>query len=343
MISRVLIVGLGSIGKRHLHIARTLFPNSDIRILRHLANNEVHPLSNGNFSCIDEALEFAPNIAVIATPAPFHISAAQQLAEINTHLLIEKPLSINTEGVAQLISTCKKQGVTLLVGYNLRFMSSLKFYRDLLEKNAIGKVLSIRCDMGRYLPSWRSASDYSKNVSARKALGGGVLLELSHEIDYLRWIFGDINWVKATLTRQSELSIDVEDTAHLTLGFTPGPDGHQIVGTVNLDFIRHDAIRLCIAIGEIGSLSWDGITGNVDFYDPKRGEWVRVFQQQHQLDASYISEWVNFIDCINLKIKPLVTGHDGLRCIEVIEAARCSQAHDGKITPVKISTLKIDE
>ena len=59
-------------------------------------------------------------------------------------------------------------------------------------------------------------NDYRKTVSAQKILGGGVLLELSHELDYLRWIFGDVEFVQAQLARQSELDIDVEDTAHIS-------------------------------------------------------------------------------------------------------------------------------
>ena len=70
---------------------------------------------------------------------------------------------------------------------------------DLMQNKIVGKILSVRCEVGQFLPSWRPNIDYRESVSARKALGGGALLELSHEIDYLMWIFGDIDWVKATL------------------------------------------------------------------------------------------------------------------------------------------------
>ena len=185
MINRILIVGLGSIGKRHLRLARSLLPNSDIRILRHKASSEVSEFSNGCFYSLKEAIAFAPQIAVIASPAPFHIPTAQALAENGIHLLIEKPLSDSLYGVTHLLATCKNKGTVLLTGFNLRFLPSLQRFRDLLCEGVIGKTFSFRCEIGQYLPSWRPKCDYRKGVSGRRELGGGALLELSHEIDYL--------------------------------------------------------------------------------------------------------------------------------------------------------------
>jgi predicted dehydrogenase len=335
LINRILIVGLGSIGKRHLRLARELLPNADIRVLRHQATNEVHEYSNGSFFSIEESIAFAPQIAVIANPATFHIATAKALAEAGVHLLIEKPLSASLSGIAQLLETCRGQGVILLVGYNLRLLPSLQRYRDLLSESVIGKVLSVRCEIGQYLPSWRPDSDYRQGVSAQRELGGGALLELSHELDYLRWIFGEVEWIKATLSRQSDLEIDVEDTAHLTLGFLPALDGYQLIGAVNLDFIRHDTTRLCTAIGEKGSLRWNGLTGEVLFYGAGKKEWELMFSYQHHRDDSYMAEWQNFIECVNAHKIPLITGEDGLKVLQIIEAARHSAKSGGQMVEVE--------
>ncbi len=335
MINRILIVGLGSIGKRHLRIARELFPNADIRVLRHQSDIEVPEYSNGMFFSIDEALTFMPQMAVIASPAPFHINTALVLAELGVHLLVEKPLSISLSGVAELLEVCDRKRIVLLTGYNLRFLPSLQRYRDLLGENIIGKVLSVRCEIGQYLPSWRPEGDYRKGVSAKRELGGGALLELSHEIDYLRWIFGEIEWVKATLSRQSNLEIDVEDTAHLTLGFSPAADGRQLIGTVDMDFIRHDTTRLCKAIGEKGSLCWNGLTGEISMYEAEANAWKELSRFQHQIDDSYIAEWKNFIDCVTEKKTPLISGEDGLKALQIIEAVRNSALSFGQLFEVK--------
>ena len=340
MIDRILIIGIGSIGKRHLRFARELVPNADIRVLRHQATNKVPEYSNGCFSSLEESIAFAPQIAVIASPAPFHIPTAQALAEVGVHLLIEKPLSASLNGVMQLLETCQKQDTILLTGYNLRFLPSLQRFRDMLDESVIGKVLSVRCEVGQYLPSWRPENDYRQGVSARREMGGGVLLELSHELDYLRWIFGEVDWVKAALSRQSSLEVDVEDTAHLTLGFTPTVNGHQLIGSVNLDFIRHDTTRQCIAIGEKGSLRWNCLTGGVELYEAGTKEWRELFSHPHQCDDSYLDEWQNLIACITEHKTPLITGEDGLKVLQIIEAARHSATSGGQMSEVENVQIK---
>lgn len=322
MINRILIVGLGSIGKRHLRLARELMPYADIRVLRHQVVNEIPEFSNGIFSHIDEAVTFEPQIAIIASPAPFHTATAQALAEVGVHLLIEKPLSASLNGVEQLINTCHKQGAVLLTGYNLRFLPSLQRFRDLLGEGIVGNVLSVRCEIGQYLPSWRPDSDYRLVVSARQELGGGALLELSHEIDYLRWIFGEVEQVSAWIGRQSEMEIDVEDTAHLILNFSAKDDGHRLVGTLNLDLVRHDTTRLCTAIGENGSIRWNGLTGVVEKFDKGTKAWQVLFIHQHLRDESYLSEWRHLFECIREKKTPLITGEDGQKVLQIIDAAR---------------------
>lgn len=339
MINRILIVGLGSIGKRHLRIARELMPSADIRVLRHEATNEIADYSNGSFSRVEEAVAFSPQLAVIANPAPFHIPVAQALAENGVHLLVEKPLSASLSGVTDLIETCRQKDTALLTGYNLRFLPSLQYFRDALGTNRIGSVISVRAEIGQFLPSWRPESDYRNGVSAKQALGGGALLELSHEIDYLRWIFGEVEWVTATLTRQSRLEIDVEDSAHLVLGFTSTMGSHQLIGTVNMDFIRHDTTRLCTAIGERGTLRWNGVAGEVGVYEQEVGEWRTLFSQHQKRDDSYLSEWQNFLACASGSTRPVITGEDGLMVLEIIEAARISSAQNKKVplTAVKQS------
>jgi predicted dehydrogenase len=335
IINRVLIIGLGSIGKRHLRLARELLPAADIRVLRHQFTNDIPEHANGCFFNLEDALAFRPRIAVIASPAPFHLITAQALAAEGVHLLIEKPLADSLAGVLQLLEVRQKKGIVLVTGYNLRFLPSLQRFRELIVDGNVGKVLSVRCEAGQYLPSWRPESDYRRSVTANKELGGGALLELSHEIDYLRWIFGEVAWVTSSLSRQSGLDIDVEDSAHLTLGFVPQTDGRQLIGGLNLDLIRHDTTRACTAIGENGSLRWDGVKGQVTIYRAGEFAWREVFRYQHQRDDSYQAEWKHFLACVSGSSPPLINGEDGLRVIEIIDAARRSAVCGGRVTVKK--------
>ena len=121
MIDRILIVGHGSIGKRHLRLAREFLPQAEIGVLRHKVDLTIPEGADYVFSTMVEALAFAPNLAIVANPATIHLSTAMRLAEAGVHLLIEKPLSVISEGVTDLIETCKKTNVVLAIGYNLRF------------------------------------------------------------------------------------------------------------------------------------------------------------------------------------------------------------------------------
>ena len=334
-IDRVLIVGFGSIGKRHLRIARELLPNADIRVLRYQECLSILGHESRYIANLEQATNFAPQLAVIAGPATFHLSAALPLARAGVHLLVEKPLSASIDGIPQLLETCREQGTVLQIGYNLRFLPSLQRFRALLAENVIGKVLSVRCEIGQYLPSWRLDADYRQGVSARSELGGGALLELSHELDYLRWIFGELEWVKATLSRQSSLEIDVEDTAHLILGFARAEDGSQLIGTVNMDFVRRDTTRLCTAIGVNGSLRWNGLKGTIEQFESNAIEWRECFSFQHQRDDSYLAEWKNFLACVRERKTPLITGEDGLKVLQIIDAARQASASGKQVQLAK--------
>ena len=301
-------------------------PQMQIRVLKHKKVAQPSEFSEYFINTMEEALRFHPHAALIANPATFHLEAAQKLAEAGIHLLIEKPISTSTVGIEELIQTCKKNKVVLMTGYNLRFSSSLIHFRELVNKKIVGKVLSVRCEVGQYLPDWRPNEDYRLTVSANNRLGGGVLLELSHEIDYLRWIFGEVDWVRATLSRQSALEIDVEDTAHLILGFEPNSEGNQLIASLNLDFIRRDRARSCTLIGETGTLRWDGLNGTVNIYRENSENWEVLFTHSPDADETLLAEWENFLESINKNkiVEPLVTGGDGLRVMEIIQAARNS-------------------
>jgi predicted dehydrogenase len=322
MINRVLVVGFGSIGKRHLRLAREMLPHAEIGVLRHRKSDVVPEFADYSFNTVFEALAFSPKVAVIANPATFHISVALLFAKAGVHLLIEKPLSNNLNGIKSLIDICLKQGIVLATGYNLRFMSSLKNFKSIIDEGLIGDVWSVHAEAGQYLKYWRQDTDYRKSVSAQSILGGGVLLELSHELDYLRWIFGEIEWVQATLSTQSDLEIDVEDSMHLIMGFFSKSRSKQLIGNLNLDFIRHDSTRSCTAIGKKGTLRWDGIKGKVELFTSDNKEWQAVYNKLPGIDESYIDEWRNFISSVEMNSKPEVSGEDGQKVVQIVESIR---------------------
>ena len=325
-IKTVLVVGLGSIGRRHVGIIKELFPEINIVVLRHRQcdKNDIDAL--GLYKCvtsIDQAIETNPQAAIIANPATKHIEVAEQLANNGIHLLIEKPISDSSMGVQALINICHQNNVILMTGYNFRFLPSLIEFRKQLQAKKIGDIYLVRSEVGQYLPSWRPESDYNNGVSANKSLGGGVLLELSHEIDYLSWIFGSINWVKSHISKQSDLDIDVEDSANIILGFK-STDGRELTASLNMDFIRHDATRKCFVIGEQGTLLWNGISGKVEFFAKGDNDWSTLFSSKADRNYTYTEEIKSFFSSIEFNRSPYISGDDGMHVVSIVEAIKKS-------------------
>lgn len=320
---RVLVVGLGSIGKRHIEVIKELYPHFVIGVLRHKKcdSKDLSALQLEKcFTQIRDAIKFQPHFAIIANPATFHTEVAMTLAQAGVHLLIEKPLSHVVQGIDELINLCQERDIKLMTAYNLRFLPSLIAFREHLQSQVAGKIVSVRAEVGQNLSGWRPTADYRNTVSAQKKLGGGILLELSHDIDYLLWLFGPVAWIKSHKSQQSQLEIDVEDTAHLIIGFVK----NKLVATLSLDFVRHDTCRYCIAIGENGSLRWDAIAGNVEFFAKGATEWKPLFENKTERNYTYEKEIEHFVECVSNDLSPMITGQDGRCSVEVVEAAKTS-------------------
>ena len=326
MIERALVVGLGSIGERHLRLLREALPRAKILVLRHRNYEETPIYADACTTDLAEAIEFKPQIAIVSSPAPFHLHVANVLAEHGTHLLVEKPLSDSTNQVKPFLEKCRDHNVLVQVAYNLRFLETLRRFKAEVDKERVGRLLAVKCEIGQYLPGWRPTKDYRTTVSAQKSLGGGVLLELSHELDLLRWIFGEIDSLNSWYGQLSRLEIDVEDSAQLNISFANG-----VQGALSMDFIRHDATRKCIAIGESGSLMWNASDGEVSVFEAGSETWEVLYGNRPERDATYRQQVASFLDAVSLgKLqKDVATGKDGLEVLRVIEAARKSHQNNG--------------
>lgn len=321
---RVLIVGLGSIGRRHLANLRIMDQNASIIVWDQESRlpecREFLSPEDQFVSRLENVLAARPEAALITSPSPFHVSAGLELAKQGTHLFIEKPLSNNLDGVDDLIDRCRKRGLALLVGYNFRFYQPLRVVSQALQDGRIGRVLSIRAEVGQYLPDWRPAGDYRQGVSAKTELGGGALLELSHELDYVRWLVGEIQSVSSQIGRLSDLDIDVEDMAEIILHFCNGA-----IGSVHLDMVQRAATRFCRIIGTEGTIVWDGGSHQVRIYSSKTNAWADLHPLQ-LIDRNdmYLRELRHFFDCVGGVSEPVISGEEGRRVLQIALAARQS-------------------
>jgi len=321
MAIKVLIIGLGSIGRRHLAAVHHVCGNAELLVLRRSGGLDgvavpgvrvIHDMA--------EALALGPDIAIVAGPASHHVEVAAILARAGVHLLIEKPLSNSLDGIDELLSVAVAGNLVVQVGYCLRFDEALRTMKQALDDGRIGRIIELQAEVGQYLPDWRPDSDYRDTVSARAELGGGALLELSHEIDLARWLAGDIVSVSAVTGRVSDLDIDVEDTADLLVGFKSGA-----VGNLHLDMVQRVPVRACKVVGSEGTLVWDGIARQTLLYETESAEAETLYAAgEFDSDMMYLEQFRDFIVCVETNAGPRVTGEDGKRVVEIVEAAKRS-------------------
>jgi predicted dehydrogenase len=304
---------------------RQLFPSAIIGVLRTSGNKLTRGIQGDlsqhideEFFSSEEALKFSPAAVVIASPASTHVQYAKLFLQNGTPVLIEKPLSNTTQDLLELLTLAEKKQVRAAVAYNLRYNSSLQFIRECLHSGTIGEVLSVRAEVGQYLPDWRPGVPYQQGVSASNALGGGALLELSHELDYLYWMFGLPDKVIAMGGKISALEIDVEDTVELCLHYK----SPERLVNVHLDFIQRSPNRSCRFIGTLGTLVWNGIENSVKIFDAASGRWTnRTFADQDR-NEMYLAEIIDFLSSTNPNTTKLPSLPDAYNVMAIIEAAR---------------------
>ena len=260
---RILCVSLGSIGKRHLNNARTLLPNARIAIWRqHTHDNNIPEGADEVALDLAQALAFAPDAVLVSSPASEHIANARVFAEHHVPMFIEKPLAARSGDLGDFAALCAASRGFTMVGYVLRFLPTLHVLRRYLHDGAVGDVHTARVEVGQYLPDWRPGSDYRQNVSGQDKLGGGALLELSHEIDYATWLFGFPQSLQCSRSHLSPLEIDVEDSAHIVMEYP------RKRVSLQLDFLQRVANMAVQIVGSKATLVADLIREELRLIEP---------------------------------------------------------------------------
>jgi predicted dehydrogenase len=258
---RVLICGLGSIGQRYCRLIHSEWPSIKLAALRSGINSNSPSIDgiDAVFTTADRALGWKPDVVIVASPASVHLDQALQFASREIPVLIEKPVGVGTEPKETWDELLRlAQSVPICVGYVLRHDPCAAFIRERLESCALGKLLVADFYCGSWLPAWRPQQDYRKTVSARQELGGGVMLELSHEIDMAQWLLGRLEPVSSIIRRSGLLDIDVEDQAVMLLRTE---DSTTV--SIRLDFCTVPVKRCTMLRGDEAELLWDLVDGVV--------------------------------------------------------------------------------
>lgn len=317
---RVLVVGYGSIGRRHItNLSR--FTDVEITVCtkrkfdRFLNDNRCKVVNS-----IQEAVKKKPDIAIISNATSFHIDTAIKLAKYDVNLLIEKPLSHSSRGLFTLLKIVKNKKLVTLIGCNLRFHPCIIEMKKIIETRKIGKIISIHVENGSYLPSWHPNEDYRNGYAARRELGGGVLLTSIHEIDYLYWFFGKPKEVFSITGKFSDLDLSVDDLSIILLRFKD-----NIIAEVHLDYFQKPSFRSCKVIGTRGTIYWDSDTNVVKVYDINKMKWVkRITLTNYNTNETYVKEIEHFMKCVMEKKTTINPVYDGIKVMEIALAAKKS-------------------
>jgi predicted dehydrogenase len=213
---KVLIIGLGSVAQKHIKALGRIDPEAQIMALRsHSSASAWEGIDNiFSYTDIPEDVDFI----LVSNPTSEHYQTIEQILDqgIKKPLFIEKPPFHSLEGTNQLLEKIKKAEVKTYTAFNFRFHPVIQW----LKANTPGKrLLEVQAYCGSYLPEWRPGRDYRKIYSAQKDKGGGVHLDLIHELDYLLWLLGNPQEVKSHLSKVSDLAIDSVDCAHYWLAY----------------------------------------------------------------------------------------------------------------------------
>jgi predicted dehydrogenase len=210
---KIILFGLGSIGFRHARLLLNSF-NHELYAFKSGNGKETNALAIKEIYTWNEIEKIKPDIAFIANPTYLHIETAIRCASLGMHLFIEKPLSNTLNGIDDIASICNKKNLTCYVAYSMRFHPVIREVKKLVEGK---KVFHVRTVCSSYLPDWRKGRDHKTTYSASIYKGGGVLLDLSHELDYLQYIFGEVKNLKASFGRLSDVTLDAEDYADILM------------------------------------------------------------------------------------------------------------------------------
>lgn len=299
---KVAVLGQGSIGRRHTGILRDL--GCEVTTF--------DPVAGGGAATEDAALAGA-DAAVVASPSSEHERQALAAIAEGVPVLVEKPLALTAEGAARVQGAAELAGVPVDVAMNLRHHPGVLGARDALGE--VGRIVRASAWCGSWLPGWRPGTDYRDSYSARRALGGGVLLDAIHEIDYVLLLLGPWRQVAGMTAHASSLEIDVEDVALVHIEHESGA-----LSSIALDYLDREYHRGCRIVGEEGTIDWDWTRATVRVTGPEGLRSERPAPAD--VAPTYLAQMERFLGVARGDREPLVGAAGGRSALEVVDAVR---------------------
>jgi predicted dehydrogenase len=316
---RLAVIGAGSAGARH---ARNLVElGHDVVTYDPAAVVDGIAAAKGAPDALTNA-----DAAVVASPSALHVEHALAAIELGIPVLVEKPLATTVADAARLEAAAADSGVLVAAAMNLRFLPALELMHDLVAAGRLGRPLLATASFGYDLRKWRPQDDYRLSYSARAELGGGILLDAIHELDYLLWLFGPHVAVQASSAHLSDLELDVEDVVVAAIRFRSG-----VLATVDLNFFEPAYRRGCTVVGAESVATWDWGASTVTV---SRGDDARVTELDGDVAATYRRELVDFLAAVSGEGAPRTSLGEARAAVELADAIRLAAESSPVSTPV---------
>lgn len=218
---KIIFFGLGSIGQRHAKILLKNYSH-DLYAFRSDKTKEKNSLGIKEIYSWDEVKDLKADIAFITNPTYLHIDTATKCAELGCKLFIEKPIGKDLEGLDKLLEVVRNKNLVTYVSYNRRFHPVLVYLKEFLKNN---KPLYCRVVNTSFYPSWRinTGRNHLEVYSAEKDMGGGPILDLSHEIDFVEYLFGEIKKINGNFSKRGNVTVDTEDVVDMVVDTDKSP------------------------------------------------------------------------------------------------------------------------
>lgn len=315
---RFLIAGLGSIGRRHL---RNLVALGERDIVLYRTGQSTLPDDDLQGFPVEYDLESAlgrhPDAVIVSNPTARHLDVAIPAARAGCHLLIEKPVSHSMARTDELRRAAADGGARILVGYQYRFHPALRQVGEWLEAGGIGEIVTAHAEYGEFLPGWHPWEDHRLGYSARRDLGGGALLTLSHAVDTLLWLLGPARLVAARTRVIPEIAADVDSVATLLLEF----EG-SVTGTVGMDYLRTPKTHRLEVVGTRGSATWDEGSGTAVLRRPPDAAEMRVAPPAgYDRNDLFMAEMAHFLRIARGEEDSRCPLDEGLRTLRLVSDA----------------------
>jgi len=339
---KFLIAGLGSVGRRHLRNLRALGEQDILLYRTHHASLPDDELAGLPVETdLRRALAHHPEAVIVANPTALHLEVAIPAAKAGCHIFLEKPVSASLDRLDELAAAAARSGSRIQVGFQFRFHPSLRKAAELIRAGAIGQVLTAHVHWGEYLPNWHPWEDYRQSYAARAELGGGVIVTLTHPLDYLRWLVGEVESLWAFSGHLSPLELDVEDMAEIGLRFDGGA-----IGGLHLNYVQRPPVHRLEIAGSGGTLRWDNADGVLHLLrlPAPFGTWsadppapvAEQFTPQPSFERNhlFLEQMRSFLAVARGEAAPACSLEDGMRALQMALGARHSAA-TGRIFKMK--------